>query len=284
MSFDYEKKMWGINEVGLNPKFLGATKLKHALAALGGVRGRVLEIGCGGGAFARAIKKRRPELTVVGGDISQRVLKVAGQMGGSVSYRRADVYQLPFGEKSFAAVVSFDVWEHLQKPKRALREVFRVLKPGGVFHFFVPVEGGRLTLYRLLPKGLYEIKETYTGHCQKYTPGELLELLSEVGFKIKKAYPSCFYFYQLVDLAYFLLLKLRGRGAAVSIEGYLEFARGSFFDRGLGLARIFFGWLTYLEDEIFGFLPQPGWAGGMHITAVKGERPGLSLLGGNENN
>lgn len=264
--FDYERKMWGTCGVDLNPKFLGATRLKYALAALKQIsKGKVLEVGCGGGAFTRAIKRHRPELKIVGCDISQKVLAMAEEMGGGVNYQQADVYKLPFKDESFKAIVSFDVWEHLEKPEQAFKEAFRVLKPEGTFHFFVPIEGNRLTLYQLMPKKVYETKKVYTGHRQSYTKDGLFKLLSEVGFGVKEARFSCFYFYQLIDLAYFNFLRLRGRNAAVSVEGYLQFSKGSFFDKTLTGVKTLFGWMTYMENEIFRFLP----GGGIHITAIK---------------
>lgn len=266
MKFDYEKKKWGTSEVDLNPSFLGATRLKRALTALRGVPdGRVLEVGCGGGAFARAIKRHRPELEIVGCDLSQEVLAVAKKKGRGVKYQQADVYQLPFKDKSFQAVVSFDVWEHLEKPEEAFKEVFRVLKPGGIFHFFVPTEGNPLHLFQILPQKIYQTKQIYGGHIQAYTQDGLFKLLSQAGFKIKNYRLSCFYFFQLVDLIYFLVLRLRGRNVAFSVEGYLELAKGSFFDRLLALLKTLFSWVTYIENEIFRFLP----GGGIHITAVK---------------
>lgn len=264
--FDYEKKFWGINEVDLNPKFLGATRLKYVLAALKRVlRGAVLEVGCGGGAFARAIKRHRSEFEVIGSDLSRGVIRAARKIGGGVDYRQADVYKLPFADLSFDAVVSFDVWEHLEKPAKAFQEVYRVLKPGGIFHFFVPTEGNKLSLYPLAPKKVCEFKKRYTGHVQSFTREVLFKMLVNSGFEVKQANNSLYLLYQCVDLAYFTFLGLQQRNVAVSVESYLQFSKGSIFDRILGFLTSSFGRLTYLENEIFGGMP----GGGTHITAIK---------------
>lgn len=264
--------MWGINEVDLNPRFLGATRLKYVLTALKSVfQGKVLEIGCGGGAFCRAIKKHRTDLKVIGCDINQKVLQVAKKIDGGIIYKQADVYQLPFKDNSFEVAVSFDVWEHLEFPEKAFKEVFRVLKPEGIFHFFVPLEGSRWTFFQLLPKKLYQIKKRYTGHIQSFTKNDLLRLLSDTNFKIKKINFSCFCFYQLVDLTYFLFLRIRGRNAAVSVEGYLQFSKGSFFDKLLLAFKTLLSKTIYLENEVFNFWPKNrlNIGGGIHITAIK---------------
>lgn len=264
--FNYGRKKWGTGEVDLRPQFLGATRLKYCLKALQEVpEGKLLEIGCGGGAFSRAIKKHYKLLEVVGCDLISEVLAMAQKKNGGVAYQQANVYHLPFKDTSFQAVVSFDVWEHLEKPKVAFKEVWRVLKPGGIFHFFVPTEGNRLSLFQLLPSRFYSIKKEYTGHVQAYTKESLLSLLTQTGFKVKKTEYSCFYFYQLIDLSFFTWLKLSGKNASFSVEGYLELAHGNINDKLLQALKDLFGWLTYTENEMFKLLP----GGGIHVTAIK---------------
>ena len=64
--FDYESKVWGEQELSLDPTTLGALRLRYCLEALQGVRGTVLELGCGAGSFLRALRSHRPDLAVVG--------------------------------------------------------------------------------------------------------------------------------------------------------------------------------------------------------------------------
>lgn len=267
--FNYETKSWGANEVDLSPWFLGATRLKYCLTALKEIpQGKVLEVGCGGGAFLRAIKRHRPELKAEGCDISKKVLKIARKMAGGVRYKQANVYDLPFAKESCQAVVSFDVLEHLYDPKKALKEINRVLHKKGIFHFFVPLEGNKSSLFQILPKKIYKIKKEYTGHQQTFVEKKLRNILTQSGFRVEKIHYSCFYFYQLIDLLYFLFLRLKGRNATVSVEGYLQLSKGSFFDILLTVLKNFLSSLFYLENEVFIFLP----GGGIHVTAKKVKR------------
>jgi ubiquinone/menaquinone biosynthesis C-methylase UbiE len=267
--FDYEAKMWGGHEVGLSPWFMGATRLKYALAALSDVLGgKVLEIGCGGGAFTRALKRHRPDLAIFGCDLSRKSIEIAKKSGGGVSYRQADAYKLFYQSNSFDALVSFDVWEHLDKPKQAFNEAHRVLKSGGVFHFFVPTEGERLSLYQLAPRLLYRTKQKFTGHVQEFSRESLMELLTKVGFVVERMQGSCFYFYQIVDLAYFSFLGLRGRNVSQSVEGYLASAPRKPANRVLASIAGWFSRLTYWENVLVWWLPP----GGVHVTAIRKDK------------
>jgi glycosyltransferase involved in cell wall biosynthesis len=61
------------------------------------------------------------------------------QPGSSINgIRHEDVMNLSFAEGSFDRILSFDVLEHVPDPYRAVREFYRVLKPGGVLIFSVP--------------------------------------------------------------------------------------------------------------------------------------------------
>jgi SAM-dependent methyltransferase len=50
----------------------------------------------------------------------------------------ADVYKLPFDGNSVDAVIAESLLEHLKEPERAVREILRVLKPGGMLYILVP--------------------------------------------------------------------------------------------------------------------------------------------------
>jgi len=98
--------------------------------------GRVLDLGCG---IGHSYRELAPRVTV-GVDLDAGAL--AGQERETV---RADMRRLPFGGRSFAAVLSVQSIEHVPDPEAVLREVARVLEPGGRAVFVTP---NRLTFGR----------------------------------------------------------------------------------------------------------------------------------------
>src|SRR5437879_470304 len=208
--FDYESKVWGEQELSLDPTTLGALRLRYCLEALQGVRGTVLELGCGAGSFLRALRSHRPDLAIVGLDLSARALVHARARGAS-RVVRGDAARLPFVDRSVDAVVFFDVLEHVANPDVLLAEAARVLRSGGRLHGFVPCEGSLYTLHGLASRLGYSPKERYAGHIQRLSARDLERRLRSVGLVPRAWRWSGHLFMQVVDLAYFSLLALRGR-------------------------------------------------------------------------
>lgn len=97
----------------------------------------VLDVGCGTGTLSIAIKQRHPNWTVCGIDADSQVLMLARQKataaGVNVLFELGRSECLPVADARFDLVVSTLLFHHLDpKAKRtALREIQRVLKPGG---------------------------------------------------------------------------------------------------------------------------------------------------------
>ncbi len=95
--------------------------------------GRILDVGCGDG-FWSAHVARKSGAAVVGIDPFEVDINVARKRHvGRASFVLGAAESLPFGDGEFDAVVSVCVFEHLQDDRKALEEVRRVLRPGGVF-------------------------------------------------------------------------------------------------------------------------------------------------------
>jgi ubiquinone/menaquinone biosynthesis C-methylase UbiE len=104
---------------------------------------RILDVGCGTGALAVAAAGRWPSLLVDGVDASDGMLAIARRelderpplVRDRVAYTRADADRLPFDDGTFDVVVSAFVLQLVPSRPRALREMRRVLRPGGRLAF-----------------------------------------------------------------------------------------------------------------------------------------------------
>jgi len=257
-SFDYEAKTWGGHDVKLSPTYLGALRLRYCLEDLKGVRGRVVEVGCGGGGMARALKAYRPELKVLGCDLSKNAIRLAGRKSRDLELTASDAYNLPYASGSIAAYIMFDVLEHVEDPRQVLAEANRVLEQDGVLHVFVPCEGELHTLHGLLARVGWRAKELYGGHIQRFTLADLKQLLASVGFANARSRWSCHAINQLADVGYFTALQLRGRNTAKSIEGFLASSRRSFPQLVVWCLKAGISLASYFESRISARLPGSG--------------------------
>jgi|SRR5215207_4408987 len=101
---------------------------------------RVLEIGCGTGNLALLVKRLHPDADVIGLDPDAKVLararRKAGRKALSIQLDRGFAQELPYPDASFDRVLSALMFHHLGSDEKGetLREVRRVLRPGGSLH------------------------------------------------------------------------------------------------------------------------------------------------------
>ena len=112
----------------------------------------VLDCGCGPGPLTLGFAEIVAPGRVVGIDIEPSMIDQANALAAdsdveNLEFQVADIYDLPFEDGEFDVVFSSAVTEHLSDPIRALREILRVTKPGGIgavirtdwsFPFIVP--------------------------------------------------------------------------------------------------------------------------------------------------
>lgn len=93
---------------------------------------RVLDVGCGTGVLARTIAARvSPGGAVVALDLNPGMLSVAARIAPSIDWRQGAAEQIPYEDASFNAVVSQFGLMFFSDRSAALREMVRVLTPGG---------------------------------------------------------------------------------------------------------------------------------------------------------
>src|SRR3954447_5902891 len=98
---------------------------------------RILEVGCGRGVALHAIHARRTPALLVGLDIDAALLSQAESAHAELVC--GDVREMPFPDACFDVCVDFGTCYHIARPLDALREIARVLRPGGRFCHETPL-------------------------------------------------------------------------------------------------------------------------------------------------
>lgn len=138
---------------------------RFARARLAGLR--VLDAGCGEGYGTSMLAERAAE--AVGVELVPEVVAHARRTYPHVEFVEAELGALPFEDASFDAVVSFQVIEHLWDVTGYLRELARVLRPGGQFLCATP---NRLTF----TPGSDTPRNPF--HVEEFTAAELRDRLT----------------------------------------------------------------------------------------------------------
>lgn len=183
-------------------------------------KGKALDLGCGTGNYTLELYKRGFE--VVGVDISEEMLRIARKKLPNIKFIRADAYSLPFEENTFDLVLSITMFEFIHFPERVLKEIYRVLKPGG--EVVIGTMNGR-SLWFLFKRLKSLFVETAYRYARFYTPKELEELMKEAGFGDVESrgiiyFPSFFPFLGLAEkFDQKFSDKLKNVGAFIVIRG-----------------------------------------------------------------
>jgi ubiquinone/menaquinone biosynthesis C-methylase UbiE len=144
---------------------------------------RVLDLGCGTATLTVMLKKAHPDTLVTGLDGDPQVLQIGQAKAGKAKVElildQGLAYNLPYPDGSFDRVLSSLMFHHLttQEKQQTMQEVFRVLRPGGLF---VLIDFGR-------PQGLWShIISPVMAKIEAVTDnhkGLLVTMMQAAGFK-----------------------------------------------------------------------------------------------------
>ncbi|RCV51134.1 class I SAM-dependent methyltransferase [Marinitenerispora sediminis] len=150
---------------------------------------RVLDLGCGGGRHAFEAYRRGAHVVAFDQDENE----LAGVAGMFAAMRaegeapaaeaetvKGDALDMPFDDAAFDRVIAAEIFEHIPHDTRAMAELYRVLRPGGLAAVTVP---------SWLPERLcWALSEEYHtnegGHIRIYTRAELEAKLRSTGFEV----------------------------------------------------------------------------------------------------
>jgi SAM-dependent methyltransferase len=135
----------------------------------------LLDYGCGTGGNAVGYSEVGP---VVGVEPDREALRFAASRAGTTRYRldycRAGGTALPLRSGGFDVVLASDVLEHIADDGAAVREIARVLRPGGAFIFSVPAH-----------PWLWSAHDVALWHQRRYRRPDLVRLLESAGMTVR---------------------------------------------------------------------------------------------------
>lgn len=146
--------------------------LLRLLQRHGGAVRDYLEVGCGTGYVLSAVAARFPEWRTIGSELLGGSLGlVRGRVPGA-RLLRSDARALPF-TASLDAIGAFDVLEHIDDDRGALRSLHGALRPGGIVVLSVPQH-----------RWLWSRQDAAAHHVRRYARGELEARVREAGFAV----------------------------------------------------------------------------------------------------
>jgi len=153
-----------------------------------GRRGRYLDVGCGRGENLWAARESGWEYEGV--DVSADYLNWMEEHLG-IRGRHGTLEEANYPDNHFDAITMSAILEHLYDPYTTLKEVYRVLKPGGLFWFDAPNEDGlymRMGNFYMKAQGrdwVVTLAPTFSPyHVQGFNPRSLRRLTARAGFEI----------------------------------------------------------------------------------------------------
>jgi SAM-dependent methyltransferase len=145
--------------------------LRRICEQLAAARPHILDIGCGTGANLEMLSQFG---AAEGVDVSPDALAFCRQRGLQ-NVRQGEAEQLPYEDHSFDLVTALDVVEHLDDDVAGLKEMRRVLRPGGYALLFVPA-----FMY------LWGVQDDISHHRRRYTRATLQQAVRAAGFEIER--------------------------------------------------------------------------------------------------
>jgi ubiquinone/menaquinone biosynthesis C-methylase UbiE len=212
---------------------------------------RVVEVGCGTGAIARALAARPEVADVVGVEPSPGLVKRAHELAAdlaNISFVEADGRDVPLTDGSFDVAVVHTVLSHVPDPHRLVSEVHRLLRPGGWAAFF-DGDYATMTVARAADDPLQACAAAFAEHFihDPWVMRRLSRLSEDLGF-VDPVVDSHGYL-QVGDAPYLLSIVTRGaaalRGDGV-VDTELAEALVAEADRRVRNGT-FFGFIAYLS-------------------------------------
>lgn len=170
---------WRTMMIGIFQRSLSVIEAKH-----GPNKGTLLDIGCGYGFFLELAHKSG--WRVYGVELCAHARTYAASKSLEVDSK--DLFARAYEDKMFDVITLFYVLEHLPDPLRYLKEINRILKPGGLLLARVPHTTPLVKFLKIfgIPNRLYDVPS----HLSDFSPCTITMALEKTGFNEIRTFPG----------------------------------------------------------------------------------------------
>lgn len=151
----------------------------------------ILDLGCGEGITLERLIKHFPGRNIQGIDILPENVAICETL--QLPARLGDVYALDCQDSSQDVVLFLEVLEHLPEPEIAIREINRILRPGGRVLILFPND--RMFFFSRLITCRFREAFYDPGHVRQWTIADVTRLVSSSGFQLVDFKVMPFYFW-----------------------------------------------------------------------------------------
>ncbi len=135
----------------------------------------ILDAGCSSGFVLEELRLALPQASLIGADYLRGPLEGLAKRVPTIPILQFDLRRCPLVDACVDGVTCLNVLEHIDDHEAALREIHRILKPGGLAHIEVPAG-----------PSLYDTYDEHLLHHRRYQMAELVALARQVGFTVTR--------------------------------------------------------------------------------------------------
>lgn len=158
----------------------------------------VIDLGCGDGFYLHLLGSLPLKLKLLGFEYDNIVLKNAKKnlKNKKVKFLWGDIQRMPFNDNSLKKVILTEVLEHIPDDRKALTEIYRVLKPNGIILITVPnwrfpflwdpINWVLQNIFGIHIGGTGFFAGIWARHLRLYKRDDLVRLIKKTGFKIEE--------------------------------------------------------------------------------------------------
>jgi ubiquinone/menaquinone biosynthesis C-methylase UbiE len=164
----------------------------------------ILDVGCSSGFLVEDLSRALPESNVIGADYLPELVLKGAQRCPNNPFLQFDLRDCPLPDSCLDGITALNVLEHIDDDDKALSEIHRVLKRGGLAHVEVPADPSSFDLY-----------DEVLLHYRRYRLPDIAAKAKTVGFAIRKATHLGFFVYPIFKYA---KKRNQHRGVHLSLE------------------------------------------------------------------